>query len=69
MLFGLAVNATAWKTLQDPQANGNLTADGVLHLCRAAGYTEKASQEAARARANQQLDAKQSAQQTVYVHQ
>ncbi len=69
ILFDLAHNAQAWRTLQDPTAAGGLDAEGVLHLCRAAGYSEEECQKAARKRAEQRLDANQAPVSTTYVHQ
>lgn len=69
MLFDLAVNVQAWRNLQDPKCAGDLDANGVLHMCRTAGFSEEASQDAAKKRAEQRLDANQAPIQTSYVHQ
>jgi len=41
----------AWELLNDPQHAGGLNAEGILELCKAAGYSEEASQQAAKERA------------------
>ncbi len=66
VLFELAHNVQAWRILQDPKASGELDAEGILQLCKAAGYSEKASQEAAKQRADQRLDAGQAPVNTAY---
>ena len=69
VLFELAHNVQAWRVLQDPRSSGEMDAEGILHQCRKAGYSEKVAQEAARQRADQRLDAGVPAVSSVYVHQ
>ena len=69
LLFDLAQQAVSWKMLHDPQTGGQMAADQILELCRAAGYTEEASQMAASKRADQRLDSGLPVFQTTFVHQ
>ncbi len=56
MLFDALEAVTAWRVLHDPKASGEMDADGILELCKQAGYSEEASQKAAEARANARMD-------------
>lgn len=69
MLFGLAQQMQAYKMLNDPEVGGRLKVNELFNLCKEAGHSEKAAQQAAKQRANALLDAKQPMFQTQYVHQ
>jgi hypothetical protein len=41
------MEARAWDRLHDPEYSGGLNKDAFYELCKAAGYSEEASQKAA----------------------
>jgi hypothetical protein len=45
----------AWEILRDPETGGSLSAEGVLEMYRAAGYSEEIAQKAASERAWQRM--------------
>ncbi len=47
--------AHAWEYLHDPKISGRLDAEGLLELCRQAGFSESEAQRAANQRANERL--------------
>ena len=69
MVYSLALQMQAYKLLQDPQVGGTADPEGILRLCRDAGYSEEVAQKAASRRANQRLDEGLPLFQTRYVHQ
>ncbi len=57
MLWDLLENDLyAWEVLRNPEASGNLNAEGILEFYRAAGYPEEVAQKRATQRANARLD-------------
>lgn len=56
VLFGALRTAKAWEMVNDPKATSEMDSEGLLELCKAAGYSEDASQKAATDRANARMD-------------
>jgi len=48
VLFDLLSVAQAWKMLHDPEVVGRMETEKYLDLCLAAGYSQEASERAAR---------------------
>jgi hypothetical protein len=49
-------SARAYEWVNTPSIASSLTADGMLELCRKAGYSEESSQKAATNQANARMD-------------
>lgn len=50
VLFACLPSVHAWRMLHDPQAAGNLDAEGMYDLCLAAGFSEEAALSASKDR-------------------
>jgi hypothetical protein len=51
----LAYQVLAWQDLRNPAVGGVLDAEGILELCRAAGFSEEESQKAATRQAYERI--------------
>lgn len=69
VLFDLAGTVQNWKLLHDPKVGGQADPEQLLEMCKAAGYSEAAAQQAAKQRAEQRLDNGLPVFQTSFVHQ
>jgi hypothetical protein len=49
--MGCLQETMAWEKLNDPKVGGRATAEEILELCKAAGYSEEESQKVASQRA------------------
>lgn len=55
MLYDILGSAQAYRALYDPRIGGRMNAEELYNLCLQAGYSEEASQDAARERALERL--------------
>jgi hypothetical protein len=56
VLFGALRTVKAWQMVNDPKVSWELDSEGLLMLCKDAGYSEASAQKAATDRANARMD-------------